>query len=490
MQSKASFTLQNKVLNDMKSLNRTYQMPMLVAVSGGNDSMALLHILNSISTMLDRSIVVCHFNHQLRGTESDRDEEYVRSFAIRVGLQYETSTLDVKKFALEHRISEENAARRCRYAFFKSVALKYRTTDVVLAHHADDQMETVLWRLMRGAGTDGLSGMQFIVIRDDIHYIRPLLTVTKQQLVDYCMEKEIIPQFDSSNENEKYTRNAIRKKLVPMIHQFNPNSVRTIGQTAAILSEEDRWMNGLAREWVQKHVEHCDGIKKFTWSRVDFLQSPIALQRRSIKLILNYLSLDLECFSFQRLESIRELIVKPEQPNHTSKLSEQMTIQRSYDRIEAGHFQHTDMTAYEYDWDAETQQVFELPFHGGRFHARRMTQDDVDFPFHQTATDVFVMNLDVYGPIVKIRNRRNGDRIRIHGLNGHKKLKDAWIDAKWPVERRAIWPLLVSTANEILWVPGFRSSEQTVDVMVNAQLLMIRWEDGMNRAETEGPMTK
>lgn len=209
---------------------------LIVAVSGGADSVALLDLLTNL-TDLPLRLVVAHLNHQLRGAESDADESFVRHLAREYGLECEIDSLDIRQRAKDQRKSLEEAGRDARYAFFELLRQRHNAVAIAVAHHADDQAETLLLRLLRGSGTTGLSAM---APRTQACIIRPLLELTRQELRNHLAAQQLTFREDSSNTNRNYLRNRVRHELLPLLQQYNPAISQRLAATADLLGEEQK----------------------------------------------------------------------------------------------------------------------------------------------------------------------------------------------------------------------------------------------------------
>ena len=212
----------------------------LVGVSGGRDSVALLHAL--IGLGFQRSIAV-HFDHRLRGNASAADARFVKSLAKKCGLECEAGSADVRSFATEHKLSIETAARQLRYAFFGEAARKWRCRTILLGHHADDQVETFFFNLLRGAGPAGLSAMQPASQRGGLRIVRPMLGVWRAEIDEYIRVHGLKFREDISNEDFENTRNKFRHRIIPWLSaEFGRDIRKPLWRTAEILSAEDAWM--------------------------------------------------------------------------------------------------------------------------------------------------------------------------------------------------------------------------------------------------------
>lgn len=238
----------------------------LIGVSGGRDSMALLHILVEAGWT---NLVVCHLDHGLRGAASTRDATFVRKAAVRLGLPFETARADTAAFARQHGLSLELAARELRHAFFEICARKHRCRRLFLAHHADDQVETILFNFLRGAGAPGLSGMKPASRLGQTEIRRPLLAIRRDEITAYVRRKKIAFREDASNTSPAHTRNRIRHILIPAMEKaVGPAFRPAILRAAAILADENALLESLTP----------DPAEELSCAEVRAL--PLPLQRR------------------------------------------------------------------------------------------------------------------------------------------------------------------------------------------------------------------
>ena len=251
---------------------------LLLAVSGGADSMALADGVLQLVNEGYCSAHVLHIEHGLRGEEALADAELVRRFCEDKGLAFTCVHVDVNAYAQSNKLSTEEAARKLRYAALKEKAQELNADFILTAHHSDDQVETVFLKLLRGAGTEGLSGMQ---VRSG-KILRPLLHLTREHLENYCALQNINYCYDSSNDDLHYTRNKIRRELLPYLEKnFNPAIKKAVVQSAGILQEDDDCLNQMAQEKFQALANCTDegvvlNVRK--WQEV-----PAALRKRILR---------------------------------------------------------------------------------------------------------------------------------------------------------------------------------------------------------------
>lgn len=233
--------LQEKVLNTIKKHNLIQKGDnIVIGVSGGPDSMALLHVLYNMKELLDIQIVVAHINHMLR-KEADGETKYVQEFCESLQIQCYIKKVDISKQSESQKISTELAGRNARYDFFEEVAQKVNANKIATAHNANDNAETVMMNLIRGSGVSGLKGIE--PIRDN-KLIRPIIECTRKEIEKYCEENRLNPKYDKSNSENIYTRNKIRNKLLPYIEEeFNPNIIESLNRLSTIVSKEEAYFH-------------------------------------------------------------------------------------------------------------------------------------------------------------------------------------------------------------------------------------------------------
>lgn len=232
--------LKEKVLNTiLKNELIKYGDTIVIGVSGGPDSITLLHLLQSFKKELGIKIIVCHINHMLR-EEAIEDEEYVKEYCIKENIPYYIKRESVQEVAKKQKIGTEEAGRKIRYSFFEEIAKKYNANKIATAHTANDNAETVLLNILRGTGVFGLRGID--PIRNE-RYIHPLIECTRKEIEEYCVENNLEAKIDKTNAQNIYTRNKVRNSLIPYIEkEFNPNIIQGINRLANIAREETKYI--------------------------------------------------------------------------------------------------------------------------------------------------------------------------------------------------------------------------------------------------------
>ena len=276
----------------------------LIAVSGGADSLALAELLINSRQRFGLEIAIAHFEHGLRGKDSLDDAAFVKNFSEARGIKFIGGSGDVKNFSAEKKISVETAARILRYEFLAAARKSLNFDATATAHHADDQAETILMRLLRGATSAGLSGMKLRTFSKDYGLlIRPLLKFRKVELENFCREKNLLPRLDASNFSPDVMRNKIRLELIPTLEKFNPALVETLCRLAEVAAEEADFIDAQAEKIFPAVVKE-DSIV-----RAEFLNLHAALQRAVIKKFLARVTGSTKDFGFVHFEGVRKVLI-------------------------------------------------------------------------------------------------------------------------------------------------------------------------------------
>ncbi|GAM11358.1 tRNA(Ile)-lysidine synthase [Geobacter sp. OR-1] len=415
----------------------------VVAVSGGVDSVVLLDYL-AARRDLALSLVVAHLNHSLRGEESDADEAFVRGLAGRHGFIFESARVDVTSLAREGRLSLEEAGREARYRFLSQVAEQAGADVIALAHHADDQAETVLMRLIRGSGPAGLAGMA--PRSADGRYVRPLLEVSRREIEAYARQQSLFFRTDSSNADPAFLRNRIRLELLPLLKGYNPAIVERLADTAAIMSADEALLTAaIERRWREAgSVSGSQVLLDLTVLSGDLPGMRLRLYRHGISRVAG----NLRRISFRHLQSVDRLAIEGP-PNGTLDLPGGLRVVRCYNRLSFSLSGWAESVP-EYAITIPAAGCFEIPGGG------TVSVEYCDGPpaAESGALEMLVDLAEFPLPWV-VRGFLPGDRIAPRGLNGHKKVKEIFIDAKIPRSLRARIPLFFS-GERLFWVAGLR----------------------------------
>ena len=276
----------------------------LIAVSGGADSLALAELMINSRQRFGLELCIAHFEHGLRGQDSLDDAAFVKAFSKERDIKFVGGQGDVKEFATEKKISVETAARLLRYEFLSKARRDLNCDAIALAHHADDQAETILMRLLRGATSSGLSAMKFRTFSDDYGLlIRPLLRFGKVELENFCRQRNLSPRLDSTNFELDATRNKIRLELIPTLEKFNPALVDTLCRLAEVTADESDFIAAQADKIFPAVVKDNSIV------RAEFLKLHPALQRVVIKKFLEQVTGSVKDFGFVHFEGVRKVLI-------------------------------------------------------------------------------------------------------------------------------------------------------------------------------------
>jgi tRNA(Ile)-lysidine synthase len=415
---------------------------LIVGVSGGADSVALLDLL-AVTAGFRLNLVVAHLNHSLRGEESDGDALFVKELAERYGMPVVCRKVDVKGLSREKRISLEEAGRMARRQFFSDLVSAHGANAVALAHHADDQAETVLLRLIRGGATTGLSAMS---PRSGI-FIRPFLEVTRQDIEHYCKARSLAFRTDSSNIDLRFLRNRIRHELIPYLKGYNPAIAERLTASASVFAADEALLERIIDSLFNRAGRRGDEevLLEIACFAAEPLGSRLRLYRRAIQLLTG----DLASIAYSHLQAIDSL-VSGKRPNATLTLPNLIAVTRSYGELRF----HRRIKGDEFpvdDFLIEGEGSYLLSGGGS------ILVDLVPAPVTMAnvpPTVAYINPEEARFPWY-VRNYRAGDRFRPLGVGGGKKLKDFFIDNKVPMEQRRRIPLLFC-GERLLWVCGMR----------------------------------
>ena len=476
----------------------------IVAVSGGVDSLALLYGLHALRSQLNCRLHVAHLNHCLRsGAEADAD--FVRQHAVHLGLPCTIQRVEVPLLIKRWKLSVEAGARRARYQFYEDVCTQIGATKVALGHHQGDTAETVLMNLIRGSGSTGLKGIARV--RDlrsfgaackpklAVKTIRPLSGFTRQQIETFLTSKGLVPRHDSTNADTHYFRNRIRHELIPILEcDYNPNIKVGLSRTAEVLGAESEYLDTVAREVLETcRVRDPDKVKALTalenvvLDRAKFRQFHIAVQRRMLRQSFFEMLGNTDDLYFTHCEAMLNLI-EGDAPNAVLALTNGLRFRRAYQHLifevnvdsRSPHPVETESFAYPLAvpgkafitalntevtaelGDVQSHEMLTLP--DGRFEAI-FDYEKLRRAFADLSSKAFPLT---------VRNRRHGDRFQPYGMQGTKKIKDFLIDAKVPRYERDSIPMLVC-GDEILWIVGYTTSETFKIQPGTRQFLYLRY---------------
>lgn len=421
----------------------------VVAVSGGPDSVALAHVLCQLKEEFKLTLHFAHLNHMFRGAEADRDARSVEELARNLGVSCTVTKENVPAFASAHRLSAQAAARQVRYNFLEQVRGSIKGTKIATGHHADDQVETILMNILRGTGPEGLSGIP--PKREDI-YIRPMIGVAREEIEAYCRENGLTFLQDTSNLKPVYLRNRIRLELLPQLAKdYNPGIRMSLLRLGQIMRDENGFMEAHTLELWDRLVISRTG-SEVIFNLAGFLVIHPAVQRRLLRMAWTAAYGDERDLGFIHVEQILDFL-QDGVTGGVIELPRHILLEKSYDcfRLTADGVEQEEVNfCYELEIPGSTF-VFEL---GVIIEA-----EVAEFWPGIAGKDEIWVDFEKLGMPLMVRTRRPGDRFWPLNGAGSKKLKEFFIDEKVPRALRDKIPI-VTTGEEIVWVGGIRSDDR------------------------------
>jgi tRNA(Ile)-lysidine synthase len=438
----------------------------VVAVSGGPDSVCLLDILHELRDELGIQLVVAHFDHGLRSEEDDDETRFVESMARSLDLRFETKKAGGR--VSEGAASLEEWARNARYEFFEEVKERTSAQKIALGHNLNDQAETVLMRLLRGSGPTGLSGIP--PLRDE-KIIRPLIELSRGEIESYLGQKGLSFVTDSSNLETRHARNRIRLELLPLLRDYQPQIVELLGQTAEIMRADEKYLEERAEEWVKEvAITRANGQVRIPLSLLTKL--PEALRNRVIRCVLKTTGGSLRRVSMRHIEAINS-VAAGKKPQALVNLPHRVIARRVYDTLV---FTAPEETGYDdFCYFLDCPAMFHLDALGSTVSLKEL--ENAALPDMGKSPWTAFLNADRITYPLMIRNFRPGDRFVPFGMSGHKKLKDFFMDLKISSEARARIPILLQR-NMPIWVCGLRIDDRfkvTPDAKKVLRVTFKRW---------------
>ena len=442
----------------------------IVGVSGGADSLCLLHALQALAPENEWRLHVAHLNHQLRGAAAQADADFVRDIARQWNLPGTIESRDVAAVAHHHKLSLEEAARQVRYGFLSEIAQTHHSDVIAVAHNADDQTESVLMHLLRGSGLAGLRGMLPKMLLEEyriqkaesetqspktkIHLVRPLLEISRSAIEDYCQQHNLHPRLDATNADTTYFRNRLRHELLPTLETYNPNIRSILRRTADVIAAE--------YEILQAHINYAwdmtvvvESVTAVTFNLLLWREQPIGVQRALLRRAIQQLRPPLRDIDFGHIEAAIEILQRAQTGDQVT-LPHNVLLEVSYDTFTISPREEWAPP----DWPQlpegltslaiNVPGVTPLPESAWRLEAEILAGE-----VEPTGGVTALLAADsLPGPLV-IRPRTSRDRFHPQGMPSPVRLKDWMINAKVPRAIRDRLPLITS-ADQIVWVPGFR----------------------------------
>lgn len=458
----------NHLLKKVKTAIDTHAMlvtndRVLVGVSGGPDSVALLHVLFRLAPELNIKLGVAHLDHQLRKPTSAQEARFVASLCAELGLPFFHQAVDVQTLQRRERCSLETAGRRARYRFYYQTARSHAFSKIALGHHADDTAELVLMNLLRGSGPLGMAGIP--PVRDDI-VIRPMIHVRRTMIMQFLTQNELEYVWDEANQDPRFVRNRIRHHLIPELKRtYNPNLTAALNRLASIARLEEDWLDICGKRILGRIAQ--TGHRRLSLSVTKLRRNHPALQRRILRLAVKQIKGDLRRITFEHIDTILNRL--PEGAGragchlpdgiHIDHTGDILSISKQDSRSKHAKATLPPSPLYIYtivrpDTGPRVQLIESL--HTRLVFSALKSEDIPDMTSAGHETAFFDMD-KLHFPLV-LRNFQPGDRFIPLGMSGSQKVKKFFINNKVPRERRREIPVLIS-AGTIVWVVGHRINE-------------------------------
>jgi tRNA(Ile)-lysidine synthase len=459
-----------RILETVKRTIAEYEMvvsgtAVLVGVSGGPDSVALLHILQHLTSEYGLRLAVAHLNHGLR-KEADDEAEFVASLSAGLGLACYVKKEDVSHYRHRYRLSLEEAARMRRYAFYDDIATRHHFDKIALGHQADDNAELVLMFMIRGSGPVGFAGIPPVRAG---RIIRPLIRLPRRDILDYLETVGLAYVTDYSNRDMRFMRNRIRSHLVPLLRgSYNPKISEALNRLADIQREEQDWIAGIV-DTLYRDVRLTDDANRLYLSVTELMRQPKAAQRRIIRKAIGEIKGDMRRISFAHVRAAVDLL-SVDRPDGMLDLPDGIMLERLGNvlnvskrsgpaRPKPDAVEENDPLAFCYSVkkpdevaviitveEIDCRVIFSTVAAGASENLRQAGQQVAFF-------DMNSLNFPL-----TLRNTRAGDRFRPFGLQGTQKIKKYFIDHKVPREQRRACPVLLN-GGCIIWLMGHRSAD-------------------------------
>jgi len=404
----------------------------VIAVSGGADSMALLALTLLLKEKLSLTIICAHVNHKVR-EESTAERVFVEAYCKEHGVLFEV--MEILDYGKQNFHME---ARQKRYSFFDEVCKKYQAKYLFTAHHGDDLMETILMRIVRGSTLKGYGGFAKVVPIEHYQLVRPLISVTKEDIYKYCQENHIPFVEDASNQKMIYTRNRYRRNMLPFLKEEDSNVHRKMLKFSETLFEYSAYVDKQISTLIENI--YCEGYLDL----VEFCQQDAFLQKKILYYILeDSYQEDLHFLSDKHIGLLQNLI-SSSKPN-ASLFFPKVKVVKEYGKLS-------------FQKEEQPYQDFEIPLESTVVLPNGKTLSFLDSEEVNSNFTCYLCREQLQLPLM-VRNRREGDRIEIKGMKGSKKVKDIFIDEKIPPQERSFWPIVCDSSGKIVWIPGLKKSK-------------------------------
>ncbi len=402
----------------------------IVALSGGVDSMVLLDILNNIN--LELNLIISHVNHKKR-KESDIEYKNIKNLAKKLDIPFEGYIVKDNI-----KLNFQDDSRNQRYSFFKAIAQKYKASKIVVAHHLDDQVETTIMRITRGTSFSGYAGIPEIRKDRNISIVRPLMEITKEEILKYAKKYSVVFYEDLSNQEDLYTRNRYRHNIIPLLKQENPNLNEKIIQFKDYIESADIVLNRLKDEFIKEHCFY-NNVNLETFNKLDKI-----IKIKVLKHLVNIITNNIVEVSYEQYTSMIKLCLSST-PNQIISLGKNYNFVKEYDYI------------YVEKKKQIIKQNIEINDFGEYFVSDNDSYIFSKNKIEQYNTNYFELCYNNMVFPLYLRNRKNGDKMILKV--GTKKVKDIFIDQKVPLSKRDKL-FVIANKNNVLWIPGIKKSHQ------------------------------
>ncbi len=451
--------MEGKIRLNLEKLNLGEKEKLLLAVSGGPDSMAMLFAMKNISETMGFKLFIAHVNHGVRGELALRDQVFVEKTAKELNIPYYTKNVDMVAYGKELGISSEDAGRLLRYGFFREVLSNLGGGYICVAHNKNDQAETVLLRILRGTGVEGLKAME--LISGDI--IRPLINVERTEIEDYIRDNKIETMLDHTNLQAIYSRNKVRLELIPYIQEnFNPNIIDSLCRLSEIASWEMEIINKVVEKKFNLLVKNISS-NSIIFKGDEFLSEDDSIKRKLIRRGIHHILGHLNGIQEVNVGTVLDLFNNGITGKAIHLPNNLMAI-----------ISYNDYVIKTRKEEAKDPNIYKLHMGVNRIEKLNMIVEisnvgEKDINFSDKSIKYF--NKDMIHGDISIRFRADGDRFVPFGGRGTKKIKDYFIDKKIPKDKRDMTPIIVDE-EKILWIVGL-SIDDRVRVIDQCNVLKI-----------------
>lgn len=444
----------NNAINYLNTINDEY---IVIGVSAGPDSMALLHMIH---TNCNKLIVCAHINHNVR-KESNTEEKYLKEYCKNNSIIFESY-----KITKYNEKNFENEARKKRYAFYEKTLKKYNSHTLLLAHHGDDLIETVLMKISRGSNLEGYAGIKTYSQVKDYTIVRPLLSLTKEEIIKYNKDNKIKYYIDNTNNDITYTRNRIRKNILPLLKKENKNIHKSFLNYSNTLQEYYNYVEDVTKERINEIKDNNTiDLDKFNKEH-PFIQKSIIFY-----LLSEIYNNEANIIKNKHIDDIINLI-KNKKPNTSLHLPKNITVVKEYNKllfIKDVNTKKENNYLYKFTNKIKINNII----------IEKIKKKDTN------GNDVCRLNSNNIALPLYIRNKKDGDIIYLYGTEGKKKIKDIFIESKIPLAKRKTYPIVTDANDNVLWIPNIKKSKYNVKNNEFYDIILTSYEEREEKNEKE-----